>query len=207
MPKKKTSENKGFMGHLFAFINRDLSEVNFQNIVEVGIEYLQLLYFSKEGMNLSDYKEKYSLFADTPLESSDDGLEEIKKHLSGVQTYIRKVLTNLIEKENPSPIEQRGKRVISVIGDRFIETFETKEVPLDDFDLNTEKQRIKALLSDHIINEGLEPDKFALCDRPTCNNYFYRSSRGQRQTSCSNTCRSAMRMQDKRDKDKKKKGK
>ncbi len=202
MPRKKTSENKGFMDYFFAFINRDLSEVGFQNIVEVGIEYLQLLYFSKEGTKLSDYKEKYNLFANIPLESSDANLEEIKNHLSGVQAYLHMMLANLIEKENPSAFTQSGKRLISVVDGKFVETFETKKVPLDDFDLNAEKQRLKALLLDYIINEGLKPDKFALCGRKGCKKYFYQSSKGRPQEFCSKSCGSANRMQDKRDKEK-----
>lgn len=206
MPRKKTSENKGFMDRFFAFMNRDLNEVDFQNIVEVGIEYLQLLYFSKEGTKLSDYKEKYTLFTNIPLDSSGEDLEKIKKHLSGVQTYLRKMLTNLIEKENPTPIRQSGRRLISVIDGRFVETFVTQKVPLDHFDPNAEKQRIKALFTDHIINEGLEPDKFAICGWEPCGNYFYRSSSGKPQEYCSKSCGSAARMQKKRDIDKKKKG-
>jgi hypothetical protein len=204
MPQKKTTKNNDFIGLFFDYINRDLNKIDFRNIVEIGIEYLQLLYFSKEGSKLSDYKEKYNLFTNIPLESSDESLEKIKKYLLEIQSFMRKLLVNLINNRNTFSVSQSGKRVVSVVDGKFIETFETKKIPMADFDKSAEKQRIKALLLDHIINERLEPDKFVLCGRKVCKNYFYKSPGGRPQEYCSKSCGSAARMQDQRDKKKQK---
>ena len=203
MVNKKEKQDTEFIELLLNFLKRDVEKINYNDVSAVGLEYLQFLYYNRKSKELSNYKMKYDIFTSVSLDRSGEKLNEIKKHLESVQSHLRESLINLVEKTPPVTLRQKGTRVISVVDDKFIETFETKEVPLDSLDDKTEKQKAEALLLDCLINEPLEPSKFKRCEK--CDSFLYQGPRGRKKKFCSDNCSSVGRQKKKRDKDKKKK--
>ena len=108
MPSTKT-QAVSILEDFFSLLNQDIDKIDFDSIPMVGLKYLRFLY-SEEGSGLSTYKQKYDIFSMLPLERSEEGLKNIKKHLITIQRHLIKIIEDLTQK---GKIEARkGKRIM-----------------------------------------------------------------------------------------------
>ena len=185
MPSTKTL-SANILEDFFSLLNQDIEKIDFDSIPSVGLKYLRFLY-SEDGSGLSAYKQKYDIFSMLPLERSEEGLKNIKKHLSSIQRHLLKIMEDLTLK---GKIEARkGKRIVFVEGDRFVQRFDTAPVPLDHLDIKTEKAKAESVFISLILNEGLIPRHFKRCQK--CGSLFYQETPRNRDF-CSNSCSSGV---------------
>ena len=185
MPSTKTP-SASILEDFFSLLNQDIEKIDFDSIPSAGLKYLRFLY-SEDGSGLSSYKQKYDLFSMLPLERSEEGLKNIKKHLSSIQRHLLKIMEDLAQNEQ---IEARkGKRIVFVEGDRFVQRFETDAVPLDRMDVKTEKAKVESVFISLVLNEHLIPSHFKQCQK--CGNHFYQET-PRNKNFCSNSCSSGV---------------
>jgi len=185
MPSTKTL-SANILEDLFSLLNQDIEKIDFDSIPSVGAKYLRFLY-SEEGSGLSTYKQKYEIFSMLPLERSEEGLEKIKRHLSSIQRHLLKIMEDLTQNEQIEP--QKGKRIVIVEADKFVQRFETDAVPLDRLDVKTEKAKAESVFISLVLNEALIPSHFRRCQK--CQKHYYQKT-PRNKNFCSNSCSSGV---------------
>ena len=185
MPSTK-NQAVSILEDFFSLLNQDIDKIDFDSIPMVGLKYLRFLY-SEEGSALPIYKQKYEIFSMLPLDRSEEELEKIKKHLSSIQRHLLKIIEDLAQNEQIEP--QKGKRIVIVEADKFVQRFETDDVPLDRLDIKTEKLKAGSVFVDLVLNEGLIPTHFKQCQK--CGNHFYQET-PRNKNFCSNSCSSGV---------------
>ncbi len=185
MPSTKTP-SASILEDFFSLLNQDIEKIDFDSIPSVGLKYLRFLY-SEDGSGLSAYKQKYDIFSMLPLERSEEGLKNIKKHLSSIQRHLLKIMEDLAQNEQIEA--QKGKRIVIVEADKFVQRFETDAVPLDRMDVKTEKAKAESVFISLVLNEHLIPSHFKRCQK--CGNHFYQET-PRNKNFCSNSCSSGV---------------
>jgi len=185
MPSTKTL-SATILEDLFSLLNQDIEKIDFDSIPSVGLKYLRFLY-SEDGSGLSSYKQKYDLFSMLPLERSEEWLETIKKHLSSIQRHLLKIMEDLAQNEQIEA--QKGKRIVFVEADKFVQRFETDAVPLDRLDVKTEKAKAESVFISLVLNEALIPSHFRRCQK--CQKHYYQKT-PRNKNFCSNSCSSGV---------------
>ncbi len=185
MPSTKTP-SAIILDDFFSLLNQDIEKIDFDSIPSVGLKYLRFLY-SEDGSGLSAYKQKYDLFSMLPLERSEEGLKNIKKHLSSIQRHLLKIMEDLAQNEQIEA--QKGKRTVLIDGDKFIQRFETEPVPFDRLDVKTETAKAETVFISLVLNEDLIPSHFRRCQK--CQKHYYQKT-PRNKNFCSNSCSSGV---------------
>ena len=96
-------------------------------------------------------------------------------------------MEDLAQNEQIEP--QKGKRIVIVEADKFVQRFETDAVPLDRMDVKTEKAKAESAFISLVLNERLLPSHFKRCQK--CDNHFYQET-PRNKNFCSNSCSSGV---------------
>ena len=188
--KLKDNHTRELLGYFLGFANEKLDELNFDNLLTVAMTYVRFTLHNDGTSEFRNYKVKYDLLSEPVFEKSEAKLETIKIFLKEIQVHLCNILDMLIAGKTTTPIKQTGTRTITIIDDKFVEQFETTNIPVNTLDVELEKGLAESVLADILIKGGLTPSHFKRCKH--CNNYFYQLTKRNKEY-CSNNCSSIVR--------------
>ncbi len=182
MKNKDNSIN--LLEYFFEFVNFNLDELDFDNLVAVAMSYVRFAYASDRTVS----KSRYDMLTKSVFEQSGEELKKVKTFLEKLQSHSRNLLDEIINSPDTATSLAYGTGwQVSINDGKFIIGFSINDEIVNALDIGHETKIVEAILTALLINTPLVPNQFKICEE--CGNYFYQKTKREMKfcsTQCSN---------------------